>query len=386
MKFGAYIQVPFCQSKCTYCNLHTGVFPRTLQSPYVKAVCREIHLAGAARAGLGAIVDTVYIGGGTPSLLEPAALAGMMAALRQSIRCELEEATLEADPETVTVEKARQWAETGINRLSMGAQSFVDVELQAAGRMHRRKDIYLAAEALAAVGIKNVGLDLIAGLPHQTRESWAQSLEETIAMRPSHISIYMLEIDESSRLGREVLACGSRYSAKEIPSDDEIAECFETACEQLGAAGYEHYEISNWALRQPDASSGTNRSRHNLKYWKRDPYLGFGAGAHSFDGRTRWANAHDPAEYTAAMELNHSAIESHEELSAQLALDEELFLGLRLLEGVNLGDVEKRYHVSLSEKLEKLAAEGLIEIEGGRVRLVPARLTISNEVFTELIS
>jgi oxygen-independent coproporphyrinogen-3 oxidase len=386
MKFGAYIQVPFCQSKCTYCNFHTGVFPRTLQLPYVRAVCREIHLAGAARVGMGAIVDTVYIGGGTPSLLQPAMLASMMAALRQSFRCELDEATLEADPETVTEAKARHWAEAGINRVSMGAQSFADEELQAAGRMHRRRDIYLASKALAAAEIGNLSLDLLAGLAHQTRESWAQSLEEVIAMRPSHISVYMLEIDESSRLGREVLAGGSRYSAKEIPSDDEIAEFFETACERLGAAGYEHYEISNWALREENARAGVNRSRHNLKYWRRDPYLGFGAGAHSFDGRMRWANAHGPAEYTAAMEQDHTAIDSQERLSPQLALDEELFLGLRLLEGINLGDVERRYHVSLSEKMEKLAAEGLIEIEGERVRLVSARLAISNEVFMELIS
>ncbi len=386
MKFGAYIQVPFCQSKCTYCNFHTGVFPRSLQPPYVKAVCREIHLAGAARAGTGAIVDTVYIGGGTPSLLEPAALASILAALRRSFSCELWESTLEADPETVTLEKARAWAEAGINRVSMGAQSFADVELAAVGRMHRRADIYRAAKMLAEAGIENVSLDLLAGLPHQTGASWRDSVEQAMAMAPSHLSIYMLEIDEESRLGKEALAGGRRYSAAEIPEEDDIAGFYEWACERLEQEGYEHYEISNWARRQAGGGASLLRSRHNVKYWRREPYLGFGAGAHSFDGRLRWANIHDPAEYARAMEMAHTAIESREELSEQLALDEEMFLGLRLLEGINFGDVERRYRTNLRLKMEKLAAAGLVAIEGERVRLAPAKLTISNEVFTELLS
>src|SRR6185437_4940357 len=292
MSLGAYIQVPFCQTKCTYCNFHTGVVARDRYAPYARAVCSEI----AASDSTGGAADTVYFGGGTPSLLDPALLAEIVDVLRQRVGVAAPaEITLEADPETITPEKAAAWLAVGFNRISMGAQSFSDPELRAAGRMHRRADIFHATNALRAAGFRNTGMDLIAGLPHQTHESWDESIVEILALRPGHISIYMLEIDEGSRLGRESLAGGPRYSAGAIPADDAMAEFYESACARLAAAGYEHYEISNWAL--PGC-----RSRHNLKYWRREPYLGFGAGAHSFDGRARWANVHDAARYVAAIE------------------------------------------------------------------------------------
>jgi oxygen-independent coproporphyrinogen-3 oxidase len=301
MNLGVYIQVPFCQTKCTYCNFHTGVFARSLYQPYVSAVCRELAereaLANTMSSGLGVLapgvkwsVDTVYIGGGTPSLLEPAALARILTALQESFDCHFEEVTLEADPETVSPEKAAAWRAAGINRISMGAQSFNDLELKAAGRMHRREDIVRAVRLLREAGFANLSLDLIPGLPHQIAQSWEDSLDNLLRLRPEHVSVYLMEIDEGSRLGREVLAGGRRYSADALPEDDTMAAFYERACERLGEAGYEHYEISNWALPR-------FRSRHNLKYWRREPYLGFGAGAHSFDGRARWANAHDPAAY-----------------------------------------------------------------------------------------
>src|SRR5215470_6954931 len=215
-KAGVYIQVPFCQTKCTYCNFHTGVVSAGRFAPYAEAVCREIQehqpLLGAAGvslpvdlAGKSIVVDTVYVGGGTPSLLEPRLLEEMLQALRETVSCELEEVTLEADPETVEAEKAAAWAAMGFNRISFGTQSFVDDELKAAGRMHRREDIYRAVPMLRAAGIRNISFDLIAGLPKQTHASWQQSLGEAIALAPEHISIYMMEIDEGSRLGLEVL-------------------------------------------------------------------------------------------------------------------------------------------------------------------------------------
>jgi oxygen-independent coproporphyrinogen III oxidase len=389
MRLGIYIQVPFCRTKCTYCNFHTGVFPKGLYSPYVDAVTREILEHRRLRESAGvvknlsccaadSVVDTVYIGGGTPSLLEPAALARMMDAIRGSLACALREVTLEADPETITPEKVAAWREAGINRISLGTQSFSDKELAAAGRLHRREDIYRAAATLRSAGISNFSFDLIAGLPHQTADSWNDSLQRTIDLAPEHVSVYMLEIDEGSRLGRETLAGGSRYSVPALPDDDSIAAFYEEACERLGAAGYQHYEISNWA------KSGA-WSAHNLKYWKREPYLGFGAGAHSFDGAERWANAHDPAVYTSALMAGRLPIEQHEVLTADQELDEELFLGLRLMRGINVPEIEARYNVSLADRLTKLASDGLIEYSGGRAHLAHSRLAVSNEVFVELM-
>jgi oxygen-independent coproporphyrinogen-3 oxidase len=340
-------------------------------------------------------VDTVYFGGGTPSLLEPSALAGIVDALRQNFTfadsaalpsessrqvtaAAPAEITLEADPETITPEKARAWIAAGFNRISLGVQSFNDRELQAAGRMHRRADIFAAAQILRGAGIRNFSMDLIAGLAQQTRESWEESVARILEIRPEHISIYLLEIDEGSRLGKESLAGGSRYSAEAIPSDDAMAESYESACARLADAGYEHYEISNWGL--PGF-----RSRHNLKYWRREPYIGLGAGAHSFDGAKRWSNVHDSAKYVACIESGVTPREQIEPVTAQQALDEELFLGLRQLEGIDLAHVEQKYGVSLQARIAGLREQGLLEMNGELLRLAPAHLTVSNEVFVELL-
>lgn len=384
---GIYVQVPFCQTKCTYCNFHTGVVSATRFAPYASAVCREIaeHGVRYERAGVvlpdtlaGALVDTVYFGGGTPSLLDPAHLRDILDTLRKTFNCGFEEVTLEADPETIEPEKATAWVAAGINRVSFGMQSFSDVELKAAGRMHRRADVYRAVPLLRAAGIGNISFDLIAGLPHQTAESWEQSLDELIALSPEHVSIYLLEIDEGSRLGLEVLQSGNRYSAGAVPTDDEMADFYERARVLLGGAGYHHYEISNWAKPGFEA-------RHNLKYWRREPYLGFGAGAHSFSGTERWANAHDAADYVDAIEAGGLPVEQHETLTPERALEEELFLGLRQLDGIDVGRIEKQYGVRLSGRFDPLAASGLVERSGSQVRLAPSRLSVSNEVFVELM-
>jgi oxygen-independent coproporphyrinogen-3 oxidase len=383
-RLGIYVQVPFCQTKCTYCNFHTGVFAHHLYSPYAAAVCREIakypDLLGAAGIAevSGATVDTIYVGGGTPSLLEPTALAQVLDAIRTSIDCDLEEVTLEADPETITPEKAAAWRAAGFNRVSMGVQSFQDEELKAAGRMHRREDIFHATHRLRDASFQNISFDLIAGLPHQTDASWDDSVEQLLSLRPEHASIYMMEIDDGSRLGREVLSGGTRYSAPALPDDDAMARFYEHACARLASAGYIHYEISNWG--QPGFES-----RHNLKYWRREPYYGFGAGAHSFNGTQRWANAHDPAAYAATIEQGRCCIEQTEQVTDKQALEEELFLGLRQLEGVDLGRIESKYSASLRPRIEELRAQGLVEWDGALLRLAPDRLTVSNEVFVHLL-
>jgi len=227
-------------------------------------------------------------------------------------------------------------------------------------------------------GIKNISFDLIAGLPHQTRASWQNSLNELAVLDPEHVSVYLLEIDEGSRLGREVLEGGSHYSAGKLPTEDEMAEFYETACEFLERAGYRHYEISNWA--KPGFES-----QHNLKYWRREPYLGFGAGAHSFSGKERWANAHDSARYVDAIQNGRLPMEQHEIVTQQSALQEELFLGLRQLDGIDVGQIERAYGVDLAPRFDPLASAGLVERQGNLVRLAPGRLSVSNEVFVELM-
>lgn len=373
---GVYVQVPFCQTKCTYCNFRTGVVSPSVFAPYVDAVCREIRECHALR---GKPADTVYIGGGTPSLLEPADLARILDAIRiASGTGEWKESTLEADPETITTEKASAWTSAGVNRISMGVQSFNDNELRAAGRMHRRDDVYRAMEILRGAGFDNVSMDLIAGLPHQTRESWHASIDDLIALRPQHVSVYLLEVDEGSRLGKEILRGGGKYSAREVPSDDEMADFYEHASGALAQAGYEHYEISNWA-------TPGRASKHNLKYWRREPYWGFGAGAHSFDGAMRWSNVHDAAAYTAAIAQGASSIEQEELVSEAQALNEEFFLGLRQLAGIDVARIERKYGAGMSARVEKLTSRGLLKREGDWIRLSPEKLTISNEVFVELM-
>jgi oxygen-independent coproporphyrinogen-3 oxidase len=430
-KIGVYVQVPFCQTRCTYCNFHTGVVATARFAPYVEAVCGEIRghrkllRAAGIRWGSGEwrvtsgeqegpefVVDTVYIGGGTPSLLDPVLLQNILEAIREAFgierpghrgrsnaaplqengeasreaggrpyngnRGELEEVTLEADPETVEAGKAAAWVAAGINRVSFGVQSFVDKELVAAGRMHRRGDIYRAVPILRAAGIRNISFDLIAGLPFQTKESWRQSLDELAVLAPEHVSVYLLEIDEGSRLGAELLGGGKKYSAGAVPSEDEMAEFYETAQERLGTAGYHHYEISNWA--KPGYES-----KHNLKYWRREPYLGFGAGAHSFSGAERWANAHDAAAYVGALQSGRLPVEQHEVLTAESALEEELFLGLRQLDGIDVGRIEREYGTPLAARFDPLALAGLVKRDGSIVRLAPEKLSVSNEVFVELM-
>src|SRR5579859_1397563 len=244
MRLGIYVQVPFCQTKCTYCNFHTGVFSSDLYDPYVVAVCREISefpemlLQKGVTPVADPLVDTVYFGGGTPSLLEPAGLAKILAVIRGSFPSQFEELTLEADPETITAEKAAEWLDAGFNRISMGVQSFDDAELRAAGRMHRREDVFQAEKLLRAAGFNNLSFDLIAGLPHQTERSWRESVAWLLQLRPEHVSIYMMEIDEGSRLGLEVLQSGARYSARSLPADDAMADFYEHGCRELAAAGY----------------------------------------------------------------------------------------------------------------------------------------------------
>jgi len=302
--------------------------------------------------------ETVYWGGGTPSLMDLDSFAGVM---REIPGRPWREATLEIAPGTVTLEKARAWRAAGVDRASLGVQSFVEAEIRATGRKHTREIVASDVAMLREAGIEKVNLDLIAGLAGQTLESWRESLEALLDLDAGHASIYMLEVDEDSRLGRELTLGGVRYGAARVPSDEAIAEMYETAVDTLAAAGLSRYEISNFARPGEE-------SRHNLKYWKREPYLGFGADAHSFDGATRWANTDSVADYLALADPVTERYAADD--------DEKLFLGLRLDEGLEASVVPPT----------RAEESGLLARRDGRVKLTPRGVLLSNEVFAELLA
>jgi oxygen-independent coproporphyrinogen-3 oxidase len=279
---GVYLSYPFCAQKCTYCNFASGVFPRDLEARYLDALKREIS-AYAWRW----TPETVYLGGGTPSSLDPAALADFLALIPGR---PWREATLEAAPGGIDAGRARAWVAAGIDRVSLGVQSFVELEIRRTGRKHDASTVVREVGVLREAGIAAVNIDLIAGLSGQTEASWRESLDWVERIAPEHASVYMLEIDEDSRLGKEMMLGGVRYGAGDTPSEDQTAAFYEIAVERLAAMGIPRYEISNFA--RPG-----RESVHNLKYWTLQPYVGFGSDAHSFDGGRRWANAESVADY-----------------------------------------------------------------------------------------
>src|SRR5215831_10319747 len=306
---GVYISYPFCAQKCTYCNFASGVFPRHLEPLYLAALRDEIRAHQWAWTP-----DTVYLGGGTPSNLAPADLHELLALIPGR---PWSETTLEAAPGNISPELARAWVDAGINRVSLGVQSFADTEIRRSGRRHTAEIVAAEIAHLRAAGIRDINIDLIAGLSGQTESSWRESLDWIDRLAPEHVSVYMLEVDEDSRLGKEMLLGGVRYGALDTPSDDAIAAFYEIAVERLASMGIARYEISNFA--RPG-----HESRHNLKYWRLDPYIGFGADAHSFDGSVRSQNGETVDDYLAGRGRQ----------SEPAATDERLFIGLRLTSGI----------------------------------------------------
>lgn len=354
---GVYISYPFCAQKCSYCNFASGVFPKALEGQYQERLISELE-----RAEWPWAPETLYFGGGTPSLWPVEELAAVLARVPgKSWR----EATLECAPGTLTPAKVDAWVAVGINRVSLGVQSFITPELRRTGRRHDAETVRQDVAMLRAAGLTNINLDLIAGLAEQTRESWTSSLDQLLELEPPHASVYILEVDEDSRLGAEVLLNGVRYGARDVPSEEMQVEFYETAAERLGAAGIARYEISNFA--RPGFES-----LHNLKYWKLEEYLGFGADAHSLAGGMRWRNAESPAEYVAQGE-------SQQEPEAADAERERYWVGLRLMEGV----VDRGDH---AEAIAELTHDGLLERQGERVRLTARGVLLSNEVFERFLA
>ena len=356
---GVYISYPFCARKCTYCNFASGVFPPELAARYLNALGQEIR-AHVWQWTPG----TVYLGGGTPGNLAPEALHQVLRGIPGSPWAE---ATIEAAPGAISRDAARAWSQAGINRVSLGVQSFVEEELRRTGRTHTPRTVADDVATLRAAGIGNFNIDLIAGLPGQTPASWRESLDWVERLSAPHVSVYMLEIDEESRLGREMLRGGTRYGALDAPSSDATADFYEFAVERLAALGIARYEISNFA--RPGSES-----RHNLKYWNLEPYVGFGADAHSFDGRTRHQNPESIEDYLSG----RGQVDDQPSLP-----DERFFVGLRLSAGMRPAPEEWRRY---QEPIHRFLDAGLLETDGVTLRLTPRGVLLSNEVFQEFLS
>jgi len=386
---GIYISVPFCRTKCSYCNFASDVFSRTAFERYVERVCSDIGNATQIAEEMGGeiehVVDSIYLGGGTPTVLEAGQLERIFAAVRAEFDVQPEsEVTVECAPGTLAPAVIESLLRGGVNRVSLGVQSFVDAEAVAVGRLHKRATVVEEIARLRAAGIANINIDLIAGLPHQTAESWQESLAETVAAGAPHVSVYMLEVDEDSRLGRELIAGGTRYHAHFVPDEDAVVDFYLGACERLEAAGVRQYEISNFACAGLE-------SQHNLKYWTRRPYLGFGVDAHSMlasacpdADAVRFATSDVLEQYIAGVPLTRTVV------SRSSALEEDFFLGLRLTCGVNLSQLSANFGKKVVEDytnaIAELVRDGLMQRDGDFIRLTAQGRLLSNEVFEKFLS
>jgi oxygen-independent coproporphyrinogen III oxidase len=401
---GIYIHIPFCRTRCSYCDFATGAYEGALADTYVRALAREIETftlegadarvdactsdasaeerACASSAGeVDAIeVDTIYFGGGTPSLLTGEQVAHILDAVRRRFRVASDsEVTLEMNPGTVTPDTLRAFRDAGINRASFGAQTFDDRELRRLGRTHTADDTRRTLSMLRDVGFDNISFDLIAGLPEQTCSAWERNLDEALSLSPEHLSLYLLEVHKGTPLAEQIRE--GRFVA---PDPDIAAEMYRMLVERTQSAGYEQYEISNFCFHGRE-------SRHNLKYWTGAPYYGFGCSAHSFDGAaTRWSNERDARAYIRLIEEKGSAVVTRDYLDEHERGAEALFLGLRLLtRGVNLAEHSARFRrdvrADYAEDLARFNDAGLITLDGDVLRLTQAGALLSNEVFAAFV-
>jgi oxygen-independent coproporphyrinogen-3 oxidase len=389
---GVYIHIPFCERKCTYCNFNTTDFFEELAGRYIDAVSREIAYWGEnltqVSGGAPTQVDTIYFGGGTPSIVDAAQLAKLIVSCRAAFDVAPDtEVTLEINPATFSKSKVAEWLTAGINRASVGVQSFIDAELVSLSRTHNAADARRTIEVLQDAGFENISLDLIAGLPGQVLADWEFNLREALAIQPEHLSLYMLDLKEGTQLYAQL-----KRGLRPQPDDDLAAEMYRMISGATQVAGYEHYEISNFArIVERGAAEPISpfRSKHNLKYWTGAPFYGIGCGAHSYDGSARWINVLKTDTYIERVAQTGNAIAERNELTEADRAAEALFMGLRLKEGVSLAAFRSEYGVDVIERygdeLPRLAEAGLIEIGGGRLALTAAGRLLSNEVFVSFV-
>jgi len=406
MHAGIYIHIPFCRSRCSYCDFATGMYEGELAERYVSSLITEI--TEWSEVATPSAADTIYFGGGTPSLLTPAQIERILKAVHDRFDVvDGAEVTLEMNPVSIlsappqrsevaettqrnevveppnnespelSSEKLRDFRRLGINRASFGAQTFDDRELKQLGRTHSSADIPATLDHLRAAGFRNISFDLIAGLPGQTLSGWQRNLDEALKLRPDHLSLYLLDLHEGTPLADQI-----RSGMRPRPDDDLAGEMYQLMVEELSAAGYQHYEISNFCLPGFE-------SRHNTKYWAGAPYYGFGCSAHSYDGsRRRWANERDVAKYVQLVKTEQSPVVERTDLKEEDARSESIFLGLRLMRGLDLEDYRSRFGSDLRDRyaadLNRLVEAGLIEIDEGLMRLTRRGALLSNEVFAAL--
>ncbi len=384
---GLYVSVPFCRAKCTFCNFASGVYPASAMPAYIGAVRRQLAGARAWAAARGLLlprrVDTVYLGGGTPSLLPPVLVQELFAAIHAEFAIDPDaEITLEGAPlqlEPATLEAA---LEAGVNRISFGVQSFVDGEARATARTHSGAEALGEIERIHRAGVAHISADLIAGLPGQTSGSWARSVDLLVDAPLNHASIYMFELDEDSRLGAEALRGGIRYGAALLPHDDAVADWYEQACGRLAQAGLAQYEISNFA--RPGG-----QSRHNERYWRRSPYLGLGVDAHSMLRSETGAAARFATGDELEAFLAQPVFQEPDRLTPAQELEEAWFLGLRRNAGISLAALRQEFGPEPVEAyrsvLAGLAEDGLLSLRSEIVALTARGRLLSNEVFARLL-
>jgi oxygen-independent coproporphyrinogen-3 oxidase len=405
-----YLHIPFCAARCHYCDFNTYAGLEALYEPYVSALCREIHRAGEPAGRSPAC--TIFIGGGTPTVLPVALLAQALDASFTAFDVSPSaEITCEANPGTADQACFAALRTLGVNRLSIGVQSFDDDELRGLGRIHTAREAESALCQARAAGFENINLDLIYGLPAQDPAVWRRTLARAVALGSEHLSLYSLTVERGTPLGRQV-----RRGRKPAPDDDLAADLYQAACDLLAEHGYVHYEISNWARlanqridesanqrfdesaigHQPRAfsiqhpASSIHQCQHNLVYWHREPYLGFGAGAHSFDGVRRSWNVRSVPRYVERVEAARPPQAGGERIGRRAAMGETMMLGLRL---VQEGVPDERFRAQFDRDLEDvfgaeigdLIARGLLERLPDRVRLTPAGVLLGNRVFAEFM-
>jgi len=374
---GIYIHIPFCRSRCSYCDFATGMYSAAAAERYVPGLVNEIQ--SWREVEKTEAVDTIYFGGGTPSLLSPFQLETLLQALRDRFEVSSDaEVTMEMNPGTVTSETLAEFRTLGVNRASFGAQTFDDLELARLGRSHTSDDTRRTFRYLRDAGFDNVSLDLIAGLPGQTMAGWERNLRESFPLRPEHLSFYLLEVHKGTPLEKHI-----SQGIQPRPDEDLAVEMYEVMLDHACEAGYEHYEISNLCLPGYE-------SRHNSKYWTAAPYYGFGCSAHSYDaGFRRWANERDLIRYMAMIEQNESPVVTRTELSQADRQAEAVFLGLRMMQGLSMSDYQQRFGEDLRKKhesdLTRFREAGLIAYAGDQLKLTRAGALLSNEVFSVFV-
>jgi oxygen-independent coproporphyrinogen-3 oxidase len=380
---GLYLHLPYCLRKCAYCDFASLPLDEagglTVARRYMDAVAIELDRRALSDEFLGCELDTVYIGGGTPTVLPPEWLAELLDRLRLRFAFRPDaEVTVEANPGTVDEAKIAALLEAGVNRISLGVQSFADPILRTLGRIHSAAEAQHAIAAALSAGCTNLSLDLMYGIPNQSPAQWRSSLEIAVEAQPDHISVYALSVEPGTRLC-EVIAA----HALPPPDEDLAADMYLAAQELLGKAGFDHYEISNFA--QPD-----RQCRHNRRYWAHDEYLGIGAASHTFRRGVRWNNLPDAAVYTQWLEAGQLPVARAEALSAREAAGEMLMLGLRRAEGVAERDVRRRTGVAVSQtfaaEIARLCEDGLLVVERGRLRIPREAWLVSNEVLSTFVA